>query len=66
MAFDAKAIGTWGCMPELYPDVLSLISAGKLNVKEFVELFPLSKINEVFKNTLENKYVKRSVMVPDY
>ena len=66
MAFDAKAIGTWGCMPELYPEVVELISTGKLNVKEFVEMFPLSKINEVFKNTLEHKYVKRSVMVPDY
>jgi 6-hydroxycyclohex-1-ene-1-carbonyl-CoA dehydrogenase len=66
MAYDAKAIGTWGCMPELYPEVVELISSGKLNVKEFVELFPLSKINEVFKNTLEHKYVKRSVMVPDY
>jgi 6-hydroxycyclohex-1-ene-1-carbonyl-CoA dehydrogenase len=66
MAFDAKAIGTWGCMPELYPEVVNLISTGKLNVKEFVELFPLSKINEVFKNTLDHKYVKRSIMVPDY
>lgn len=66
MAFDAKAIGTWGCMPELYPDVVELISSGKLNVKDFVEMFPLSKINEVFKNTLEHKYVKRSIMVPDY
>jgi 6-hydroxycyclohex-1-ene-1-carbonyl-CoA dehydrogenase len=66
MAFDAKAIGTWGCMPELYPEVVELISSGKLNVKDFVEMFPLSKINEVFKNTLEHKYVKRSIMVPDY
>lgn len=66
MAFDAKVIGTWGCMPELYPEVVNLISSGKLNVKDFVELFPLSKINEVFKNTLEHKYVKRSIMVPDY
>lgn len=66
MAFDAKVIGTWGCMPELYPEVVDLISTGKLSVKDFVELFPLSKINEVFKNTLEHKYVKRSIMVPDY
>lgn len=65
MAFDAKAIGTWGCMPELYPEVVGLITSGKLNIKEFVELFPLSKINEVFKNTLDHKYVKRSIMVPD-
>lgn len=66
MAFDAKAIGTWGCKPELYPEVVNLIAEGKLNVKDFVELFPLSSINEVFRNTLEHKYLKRSVMVPDY
>lgn len=66
MAFDAKVIGTWGCKPELYPDVIDLISTGKLKVKDFVELFPLSKINEVFNNTLQHKYLKRSVMVPDY
>ena len=66
MAFDAKVIGTWGCMPELYSEVVDLISTGKLNIKDFVELFPLSKINKVFKNTLEHKYVKRSIMVPDH
>lgn len=66
MAFDAKLIGTWGCKPELYPEVVELIASGKLNIGEFVETFPMSEINEVFKNTLEHKYTKRSVMVPDF
>lgn len=66
MAFDAKLIGTWGCRPELYPEVVDLIESGKLNIKDFVETFPLSSINEVFKNTLKNKYNKRSVLVPDF
>ncbi|CAG0961257.1 6-hydroxycyclohex-1-ene-1-carbonyl-CoA dehydrogenase [Flavobacteriales bacterium] len=66
MAFDAKLIGTWGCKPELYPEVVELIASGKLNIKDFVQTFPMSKINEVFKNTLEHKYDKRSVLVPDY
>jgi 6-hydroxycyclohex-1-ene-1-carbonyl-CoA dehydrogenase len=66
MAFDATLIGTWGCKPELYPDVVELVSSGKLNLSQFVELFPMSKINEVFKNTLEHKYNKRSVLVPDF
>ena len=65
MAFDAEVIGTWGCKPELYPEVVELINNGKLNIDAFVETFPLSKINEVFKNTLEHKYEKRSVLVPD-
>jgi 6-hydroxycyclohex-1-ene-1-carbonyl-CoA dehydrogenase len=66
MAFDAKIIGTWGCKPELYKDVVALIDSGKLEIRDFVETFPMSKINEVFQNTLDHKYTKRSVMVPDF
>ncbi|MFC2093093.1 6-hydroxycyclohex-1-ene-1-carbonyl-CoA dehydrogenase [Bacteroidota bacterium] len=66
MAFDANVIGTWGCKPELYPDVVDLIATDKLKIDQFVETFPMSKINEVFKNTLEHKYTKRSVLVPDF
>lgn len=66
MAFDAKVIGTWGCKPELYPEVVELIASGKLKIHDFVETFPMSQINEVFKNTLEHKYKKRSVLVPDF
>jgi len=66
MAFDAKLIGTWGCKPELYPEVVDLIAEGKLKIENFIEVFPMSKINEVFKNTLEHKYNKRSVLVPDF
>jgi 6-hydroxycyclohex-1-ene-1-carbonyl-CoA dehydrogenase len=66
MAFDAQLVGTWGCKPELYPEVVNLVETGKLKIEKFVETFPLSKINEVFKNTLEHKYKKRSVMVPDF
>jgi 6-hydroxycyclohex-1-ene-1-carbonyl-CoA dehydrogenase len=66
MAFDAKLIGTWGCKPELYPEVVDLVANDLLKIDQFVETFPLSKINEVFKNTLEHKYTKRSVLVPDF
>ena len=66
MAFDAKLIGTWGCKPELYPEVVDLIATDKLKIDDFIETFPLSKINEVFKNTLEHKYKKRSILVPDF
>ena len=66
MAFDAKLIGTWGCKPELYPEVLELIASGKLRIDDFIETFPLSQINDVFKNTLAHKYKKRSVLVPDH
>ena len=66
MAFDAELIGTWGCKPELYPEVVDLVAKDKLKIDQFVQTFPLSKINEVFKNTLEHKYIKRSVLVPDF
>ncbi len=66
MAFDAKVIGTWGCKPELYPEVIELIATGKLKIDDFIELIPMSQINEVFQNTLEHKYKKRSILVPDF
>ncbi|MBI2259394.1 MAG: zinc-binding dehydrogenase [Flavobacteriia bacterium] len=66
MAFDAKLIGTWGCKPELYKDVLDLIDSGKLKLDDFVETISMNKINEVFNNTLQHKYEKRMVLVPDF
>ncbi|MBI3136908.1 MAG: 6-hydroxycyclohex-1-ene-1-carbonyl-CoA dehydrogenase [Bacteroidetes bacterium] len=66
MAFDAKVIGTWGCKPELYPEVVELINSDKLQISDFVQTFPMSEINEVFENTLHHKYDKRSVLVPDF
>jgi 6-hydroxycyclohex-1-ene-1-carbonyl-CoA dehydrogenase len=66
MAFDAKLIGTWGCKPELYPEVVDLVASGKLQIGDFVQVFPMSDINTIFKNTLEHKYTRRTVLVPDF
>ncbi len=66
MAFDAKLIGTWGCKPELYPEVLELVSSGKLKIENFIESFPMSKINEVIHGAKNHKYSKRPVMIPDF
>ena len=66
MAFDAKLIGTWGCKPELYPEVVQLVANDQLHIEDFVQTFPMSEINEVFRNTLNHKYIKRSVLVPDF
>lgn len=66
MAFDAKIIGTWGCKPELYANVLQLLDSGQLDINPFVQELPMSKINEVFKNTLQHKYLKRTVLIPDF
>ena len=33
MAFDARAIGNWGCPPELYPEALELVLDGRVKVE---------------------------------
>ncbi len=66
MAFDAQAVGTWGCKPELYPEALDLVGSGKLQLKPYSETFPMSRINEIFQQTLEHKLVRRSVLTPDF
>lgn len=65
MAFDAQLVGTWGCRPELYSEVLDLVIGGRLKLKPFTETMPLSQINDVFRQTLEHKLLKRTVLVPN-
>ena len=66
MAFDGKIIGTWGCRPELYPEVIDLVAEGHVQIKPFVETFAMSRINEVFADTLDHKLSKRSILLPDF
>lgn len=65
MAFDARVIGTWGCRPELYPQVIQMVADGRVTLKPFTELYPLSGINDVFTRTLKGELARRPVMVPD-
>ncbi len=65
MAFDAKMIGTWGCRAELYPEVLQLLADSRVDLSKLVKTFPLSQINTVFQDTLQHKYLRRPVLVPD-
>ena len=48
MAFHARAIGNWGCPPELYPKALELVLDGRVKVTPFIEKHPLNEINQVF------------------
>jgi 6-hydroxycyclohex-1-ene-1-carbonyl-CoA dehydrogenase len=66
MAFDAQAIGTWGCKPELYPEVTNLVAEGKLKIKPFTETRPMSEINQVFQQMLQHQLRKRVVLEPDF
>jgi 6-hydroxycyclohex-1-ene-1-carbonyl-CoA dehydrogenase len=64
MAFHARALGNWGCPPELYPAALDLVLEGRVKVAPFVERFPLSEINRVFSDVHARKITRRAVLVP--
>lgn len=64
MAFDARAIGNWGCPPELYPAALDLVLDRKIAVATFVEQHPLAEINRVFADVHAHKLTRRAVLVP--
>ncbi len=64
MAFDARALGNWGCPPEYYPAALDLVLDGKVQIAPFVELHPLEVINAVFESVHRHDIRKRAVLVP--
>jgi len=64
MAYDARAIGNWGCPPEHYPAALDLVLEGKVKIKPFVEAHPLEAINEVFAAVHHRDIKKRAVLIP--
>ncbi len=66
MAFDATVMGTWGCKPELYPEVINLVADGKLDIGSFTDTHPMSEINTVFNKALNHQFTKRPVLVPDF
>jgi 6-hydroxycyclohex-1-ene-1-carbonyl-CoA dehydrogenase len=64
MAFDARAIGNWGCPPDGYPAALDLVLDGAVAIKPFVEMHPLDDINRIFAAVHRHEIKKRAVMVP--
>lgn len=64
MAFHARAIGNWGCPPDLYPAALELVLNGRVKVTPFVEKHPLSEINRVFEAAHAGTLKRRAVLVP--
>ena len=64
MAFDAKAVGNWGCLPELYPEALRLVLDGRVAVAPFVETFPMDDVWEVLNRVHDGKTTKRPVLRP--
>jgi 6-hydroxycyclohex-1-ene-1-carbonyl-CoA dehydrogenase len=66
MAFHARAIGNWGCPPELYPKALELVLNGRVKVAPFVEKHPLSEINRVFEAAHAGTLKRRAVLIPTH
>ncbi len=66
MAFDAEVIGTWGCPPQHYPEVLGLCIDGKIALAPFVETRPMSEIAQVFDDAHHGRLKKRVVLTPDF
>jgi len=66
MAFDAEIIGTWGCLPEYYNDVLKMVLDGRVQLKPFVQTRPMSTIAEAFAEAHHDPPLQRIVLVPDF
>jgi len=64
MAFHARALGNWGCLPEYYPAALDLVLDGRINLANFVERHPLAQINEVFEAAHAHKLSRRAILTP--
>jgi len=65
MAFDARALGNWGCAPELYPAILEKVLAGKIDVVTPTTFRPLSRIAEALEDVHARRADRRIVLVPD-
>jgi 6-hydroxycyclohex-1-ene-1-carbonyl-CoA dehydrogenase len=66
MGFDADIKGTWGCLPEYYPEVLKLVQDKKIEIEPFIETRPMSQIQQAFDDVHKGGLDKRIVLIPDF
>ena len=64
MAFDARALGNWGCAPHLYPAILERVLAGRIDVVSHATLQPLSGIGQALEDVRAHRADRRIVLVP--
>ena len=64
MAFDADLFGNWGCKPEYYPEVVTMVLDEKINILDNIEVHPLDSINEIIPMALGHKLEKRVLFKP--
>ncbi len=66
MAFDAEIVGTWGCLPKYYRNVLEMVQDGRVQIEPFLETKPMSQIEMVFEQQHKGLFDKRQVLEPDF
>src|SRR5512133_550637 len=64
MAFHARALGNWGCPPELYAPALDLVLDRRIALLPFVERHPLADVNRVLSDVHDRKLTRRAILVP--
>lgn len=65
MAFDARALGNWGCAPEHYPAIVALAREGRLDLVSDTEIRPLSTLPEAFEAARHGGAHRRVVFAPE-
>lgn len=64
MAFDAQAIGSWGCPPERYPEAIELVTAGKVQLLPFTRRLPLDDIEAAIAGAHASTDPRRTILIP--
>jgi 6-hydroxycyclohex-1-ene-1-carbonyl-CoA dehydrogenase len=64
MAFDATIHGTWGCPPEVYPEILDLIADGEVVLEPFVDYAPMSDLNRLLDDMAGHRLRQRMILDP--
>jgi 6-hydroxycyclohex-1-ene-1-carbonyl-CoA dehydrogenase len=66
MALDARAFGSWGCSPSLYPGALSLVFDGRVVLRPFIERRSMDEGPELFARlaAAHTASYRRAILVP--
>ena len=65
MAFDAAVHGTWGCPPEVFPQVLAMIYDRRVVLEPFVDHAPMSELGRLLDDMAHHRLTRRMILHPD-
>jgi 6-hydroxycyclohex-1-ene-1-carbonyl-CoA dehydrogenase len=66
MAFDATAVGTWGCLPEYYAEAVEMALSERIHIRPFSSRHPMSGINSIIDRARAHELTTRAVLEPDF